>query len=91
MHGPAFDAPPHRLRGSFEEVMALSPDFGLDFTARFNLSGNPTISLPAGFNNEGLPLSVQFVGRHFDEAALCQVGHAFESATDWHNHHPTLT
>ena len=90
MHGPAFEAPPDMLRGSFEEVMSLSPEFGLDFTARFNLSGSPTISLPSGFNNEGLPLSVQFVGRHFEEAALCQVGHAFESATDWHNHHPNL-
>ena len=51
------------------------------FTIPYDFSGSPTISLPAGLNSEGLPLSIQFVGRHLTEPLLVQVGHAYESAT----------
>jgi aspartyl-tRNA(Asn)/glutamyl-tRNA(Gln) amidotransferase subunit A len=50
-------------------------------TIAFNLTGQPALSLPAGFEN-GLPLGLQLVGRHGDEDLLCAVGHAFERATD---------
>ena len=90
MHGAAFEASPEVLQGSFEEIVMLAPEFGLDFTARFDLSGNPTISLPAGFDPSGMPLSVQFVGRHLDEALLCRIGYAFQQGTNWHKRHPDL-
>lgn len=48
------------------------------FTYPFNFSRNPTLSVPSGTSGDGRPLSVQFVGRHFAEAILCRVGHAFE-------------
>ncbi len=51
------------------------------FTIPYDFSGSPTISLPAGLNSEGLPLSIQFVGRHLTEPLLVQVGHAYEAAT----------
>ena len=51
------------------------------FTIPYDFSGSPTISLPAGLNGEGLPLSIQFVGRHLTEPLLVQVGHAYEAAT----------
>ena len=51
------------------------------FTIPYDFSGSPTISLPAGLNSEGLPLSIQFVGRHRTEPLLVQVGHAYEAAT----------
>jgi aspartyl-tRNA(Asn)/glutamyl-tRNA(Gln) amidotransferase subunit A len=50
-------------------------------TIGFNLSGHPVLALPMGFS-EGLPLGMQIVGRHFDEARICQIGDAFERATD---------
>jgi aspartyl-tRNA(Asn)/glutamyl-tRNA(Gln) amidotransferase subunit A len=50
-------------------------------TIAFNLTGQPALSLPAGFEN-GLPLGLQLVGRHGDEDIICAVGHAFERATD---------
>ena len=53
------------------------------YTYPFNFSRNPTLSLPCGFDSQGLPVSLQFVGRHFEEALLCQVGHAYEQAADW--------
>ena len=51
------------------------------FTIPADFSGAPTISLPAGLNSEGLPLSIQFVGRHLTEPMLVQAGHAYEEAT----------
>ena len=56
----------------------------------FNFSGSPTLSVPCGFSAEGLPLSVQFVGRRLSEAVLCRVGHAFERITEWHLRRPPV-
>ena len=50
-------------------------------TIAFNLTGQPALSLPAGFEN-GLPLGLQLIARHGDEDLLCAAGHAFERATD---------
>jgi aspartyl-tRNA(Asn)/glutamyl-tRNA(Gln) amidotransferase subunit A len=50
-------------------------------TIGFNLSGHPVLALPAGFH-DGLPLGMQIVGRHHGEARICQIGDAFERATD---------
>jgi amidase len=61
------------------------------FTAPFDMSGSPTICLPGGFSPNRLPHSVQFVGRHFDEALLCRVADAFERATEWHRRRPPLS
>lgn len=55
------------------------------YTYPYNFSRNPTLSLPCGFDREMLPISLQLVGRHFDEAGLCRVGHAFEQVTNWHS------
>jgi amidase len=57
------------------------------YTVPFNVTGSPTITLPVGFH-DGLPLAMQLVGRHFDEAMLVRAGSAFQSATDWHWRRP---
>ena len=62
----------------------------LRFTAPFDYSGSPTLSLPCGFSDDGMPLSLQLVGRHLGESVLCRAGSAFEKATDWHRRHPQL-
>jgi aspartyl-tRNA(Asn)/glutamyl-tRNA(Gln) amidotransferase subunit A len=56
-------------------------------TAPFNLTGHPAICIPAGFSG-GLPLSIQLVGRAFEEAMLLRISHAFEQATEWHMRRP---
>jgi amidase len=58
------------------------------YTAPFNMTGNPTITLPGGFNEIGLPIGIQLIARHFDEATLVRVGIAFQGATAWHRRHP---
>ena len=60
------------------------------FTVPFDFNGAPTLSLPCGLNSDGLPLSLQFVGKHLDEKLLCRLGHAYEQATEWHNLRPNV-
>ncbi|MEO1193656.1 MAG: amidase [Pseudomonadota bacterium] len=49
-------------------------------TCIYNLSGNPAITLPAGFSDQGLPLGFQLVGRHLEEATLLRLGLAYQDA-----------
>ena len=62
----------------------------LRFTAPFDMSGSPTITIPGGFTPDNLPVGFQLVGRHLDEALLVRAAHAYQGATDWHRRHPTL-
>ncbi|MGE0283431.1 MAG: amidase [Rhizobiaceae bacterium] len=57
-------------------------------TMAFNVTGHPALSVPCGFV-DGLPAGLQVVGRHGDEATICQIGHAFEQATDVGTMKPT--
>ncbi|MEQ1899417.1 MAG: amidase [Devosia sp.] len=56
-------------------------------TIGFNISGHPALMLPMGFH-EGLPLGMQIIGPHFGEARICQIGDAFEGATDFSTQKP---
>ncbi|RVW01502.1 amidase [Rhodococcus spongiicola] len=60
------------------------------YTAPFNFSGNPTITLPGGFDGAGVPIGFQLVSRHLDELLLARAGSAFQSATDWHLRRPPV-
>ena len=51
-----------------------------DFTTPMNLAGTPGICLPSGFSPEGLPYSIQFVGRRLSEPVLCRIAYAYEQA-----------
>lgn len=62
----------------------------LRHTAPFDLTGSPTISVPCGFTDAGLPLSLQLIGRHGEEGVVMQAGHAYEQATEWHTRRPPL-
>jgi aspartyl-tRNA(Asn)/glutamyl-tRNA(Gln) amidotransferase subunit A len=54
----------------------------------FNLTGHPAMALMCGLSDAGLPLSMQLVGRPFDEATLLRAARAYERATPWHAMHP---
>jgi amidase len=56
----------------------------------FNATGQPAIALPTGFTPDGLPLSVQLVGRPADEATLIALAAKLEEANPWHQHRPRL-
>jgi aspartyl-tRNA(Asn)/glutamyl-tRNA(Gln) amidotransferase subunit A len=59
-------------------------------TIPVNLAGVPGISIPCGFSEEGLPIGMQIIGKHFDESTVYRVAHAFEQATDFHKQRPNL-
>jgi len=58
------------------------------FTLSTSLAGLPGMSVPAGFGEGGMPVGLQIIGNHFDEARLLQTAHAFQQATDWHLRRP---
>ena len=60
------------------------------FTTPASLAGTPALAVPCGFSASGLPLSLQIIGRRFDDATVLRVGHAYEQATDWHRRRPPL-
>ncbi len=60
------------------------------FTLSTNLAGIPGISVPCGLTQSGLPIGVQFLGRHYGEDTLLRVAHQFEQATEHHKAKLTL-
>jgi aspartyl-tRNA(Asn)/glutamyl-tRNA(Gln) amidotransferase subunit A len=58
------------------------------FTRPINYLGLPSLSIPSGFTDRGLPVGMQLVGRSFDEAMLLRIGAAFQRATDFHDRVP---
>ena len=60
------------------------------FTIAVNLAGLPALSVPCGFDQSGLPIGLQLIGRPFDEATLLQAGYAYEQAHGWHTRKPSL-
>ncbi len=57
-------------------------------TRPFNTLGVPALSVPCGFDRNGLPIGLQLIGRAFDEGLLYRIGHAYQGATDFHEKVP---
>lgn len=78
---PTMPFPAFRIGERIEEPLSL---YMADvFTVPINLAGVPAISVPCGFA-DGLPVGLQIIGRHFDEAAVLRAAKAFEGATPYH-------
>ena len=60
------------------------------FTAPFDMTGTPTISLPGGFTEAGLPVGFQLAAGSLNELRLVQAARAFQGVTSWHRRHPEL-
>ena len=59
-------------------------------TTPFNVLGGPALAQCIGFTGDGLPLSMQIVGRPLDDATVLRVAHAYEAATTWRTRRPAL-
>jgi len=75
-----------KLAAIDEDRMPLS-----DLTRFANYLGLCALALPCGFNAEGMPLSLQIVGKAYAEGTVLQIGWAYEQATDWHLRRPDLS
>ena len=60
------------------------------YTCPFDMTGHPTITLPGGFSEKGLPIAFQLVAARLDEATLLRAGAAFQDITSWHRRHPEI-
>jgi amidase/aspartyl-tRNA(Asn)/glutamyl-tRNA(Gln) amidotransferase subunit A len=76
---------PSRLETGVDEVYGW-----ISFTFPFNSTGQPAISMPNGFNQAGLPLAIQIVGRPGDESGIISLAAQFENARPWKDKHPAL-
>jgi aspartyl-tRNA(Asn)/glutamyl-tRNA(Gln) amidotransferase subunit A len=56
----------------------------------FNVTGHPALAMMSGLSDGGLPLSVQFAGRYFEDATVLRVAAAYERATEWHKRRPPI-
>jgi aspartyl-tRNA(Asn)/glutamyl-tRNA(Gln) amidotransferase subunit A len=73
-----------------DDAAANEYTYGRQARSPFNVTGSPAMSVPAGFNRDGLPLGFQLVGAPYCEALLFRVGAAYEAATGWLQRHPVL-
>ena len=71
----------HRITAFWEKPNITTP---------FNVLGGPAMTVCNGFSCDGLPLSLQIIGRPFDDAAVLRIGHAYEKATPWRDRRPNL-
>jgi Asp-tRNA(Asn)/Glu-tRNA(Gln) amidotransferase A subunit family amidase len=59
-------------------------------TSPFDVYGWPTISVPCGFTQAGLPIGLQISGPLGGDAIVLRLAHAYEQATDWHTRRPGI-
>jgi aspartyl-tRNA(Asn)/glutamyl-tRNA(Gln) amidotransferase subunit A len=74
-----------RIEDSAKEGMKL-----ISNNSPSNITGLPSLVLPCGFSSEGLPISLQIIGKPFDESKVLGVGYAYEQGTNWHNRRPDI-
>jgi aspartyl-tRNA(Asn)/glutamyl-tRNA(Gln) amidotransferase subunit A len=78
------EAPPIDSVGKFATFERPS------LTMPFNVTGSPAMSMCCGYTDGGLPLSLQLIGRRFDDAKVLRLAHAYEQATQWRQRRPAL-
>jgi aspartyl-tRNA(Asn)/glutamyl-tRNA(Gln) amidotransferase subunit A len=81
----AITAPPVAGGDAVEHARKLTR-----FTAPFNLTGMPAISVPGGFSRNGMPIGLQLASGAWQEGRLLQAARAYERATDWRARRPPL-
>jgi amidase len=91
---PGLAKPAIAAEGAFGKPLPLAVDIAgrfTPFTPIFNLTGQPAVTVPAGIGSEGLPLSVQLVGRHGAEDLLYSLAGQLESAEPWAHQRPPVS
>lgn len=91
---PVNQVPPFDVKQRYiTEINGVKMDTYIDWMKTcyyITVTGLPAISVPCGFTSEGLPVGVQIVGRHQDELGVLQLAYAFEQATGYWQHRPSV-
>jgi Asp-tRNA(Asn)/Glu-tRNA(Gln) amidotransferase A subunit family amidase len=61
------------------------------FTFPFSMTGQPSISVPAGWTDQGLPIGIQIIGKRFDDQMVLQAAASFEAISPWTDRHPPIS
>ena len=81
--GPTTPSPAWQLGGRAHDPVAMYLED--IYTLSVNLAGLPAMAIPCG-QVQQLPVGLQLIGQHFDEARLLNIAHQYQNATDWHQH-----
>lgn len=84
---PSLPVTASKLDANLDEALTFADPVG----GIGNFCGLPAISVPCGFGEHGLPVSVQFIGRALDDAKVVQAARIFQAHTDWHEKRPKLS
>jgi aspartyl-tRNA(Asn)/glutamyl-tRNA(Gln) amidotransferase subunit A len=90
---PTLAVPPFALHIQGVEKIdgrIVQPFQWLTFTFPLNMTGQPAATVPAGFTRDGLPVGLQIIGRHLDDALVLRASAAFEQARPWADQWPAL-
>lgn len=80
-----------RLHEAIKDVdVYISPSFGGSNLLITNLTGHPSVVVPTGFNERGMPTSITFMGHLFDEGKVLSLAKAYQEATNHHRSIPPL-
>lgn len=85
--GPTAPTPAFKVGQNINDPLTMYANDIL--TIPINLAGVPAISIPCGFEN-GLPLGLQIIGKHFDEETIYRTAFAYEQATEFHQQTPQI-
>jgi aspartyl-tRNA(Asn)/glutamyl-tRNA(Gln) amidotransferase subunit A len=75
---------------TIEEALKREPMMLNRNLTQFNKFGLPAISVPCGFDRNGLPIGLQIIGKRFQEGQVLALARAYEQATEWHKRRPSL-
>ena len=75
---------------AFEGYDPTSTVRGRSFTAPFNVTGLPAISVPCGFTEAGLPVGMQIAGKPFDEPGCFQAAYTYQQHAGWYKTRPAI-
>lgn len=70
--------------------VVIVPTFAGSQLSITNLTGNPVVCMPMGFNQRGLPVSITLIGNLYDEASILEAAKAYQDKTDHHKKHPPI-
>jgi aspartyl-tRNA(Asn)/glutamyl-tRNA(Gln) amidotransferase subunit A len=84
---PTAPSPAFKLGAKSEDPLSMYLEDLM--TIPVNLAGLPAMSVPCGFDAQGLPIGLQIIGNVLREDQIFQVAHAYEQSTAWHQQQPS--